>query len=78
VSIIFWCLLLIALLANNADARETFVRQVTYVIDGDTLWVRPDGGREGRKLRMTGMDAPEICQHGGKAARDLLVQRRLL
>lgn len=70
-------LLLIALLASGAHARETFVGQVTFVTDGDTLWAQPDGGGSARKLRMTGMDAPEICQHGGKMARDLLAQLAL-
>ncbi len=75
---IFKCLLLlIVLLANSAQARETFVGQVTYVTDGDTLWVQPDGGGAARKLRLTGMDAPEICQHGGKTARDVLAQLAL-
>lgn len=75
---IFKCLLLlIALLASSANARETFAGQVTYVTDGDTLWVQPDGGGVAHKLRLTGMDAPEICQHGGKAARDLLAQLAL-
>jgi endonuclease YncB( thermonuclease family) len=72
------CLLLLALcLATSAHARETLVGQVTHVTDGDTLWVQPDGGGAARKLRMTGLDAPEICQQGGKAARDLLAQLAL-
>jgi hypothetical protein len=70
-------LLLMILLATSADAREMFVGPVTYVTDGDTLWVQPDGGGAARKLRLTGMDAPEICQHGGKAAHDLLAQLAL-
>ncbi len=70
-------LLLIALLASGAQARETFTGQVTYVTDGDTLWVQADTGGPARQLRMTGMDAPEICQHGGKTARDLLAQLAL-
>ena len=71
-------LLLFALcLAGSAQARETFAGQVTYVTDGDTLWVQPDRGGAARKLRLTGMDAPEICQRGGKAARDLLAQLAL-
>jgi len=67
----------VILLAAIANARETFVGQVTYVTDGDTLWVQPDEGGTARKLRMTGMDAPEICQQGGTAARELLVQLAL-
>lgn len=72
------CLLLLLLcLASSAHARETFAGQVTYVTDGDTLWVQADGGGPARKLRMTGMDAPEICQSGGTTARDLLAQLAL-
>ncbi len=71
------CLLLMLCLAGSANAREKFIGQVTHVTDGDTLWVQPDGGGAARKLRLTGMDAPEICQHGGKAARDLLAQLAL-
>jgi endonuclease YncB( thermonuclease family) len=75
-------LFLLALcLAASADARETFVGQVTHVTDGDTLWVQPDTGGAARKLRLLGVDAPEICQSGGKAARDwlarLALQRRV-
>ncbi len=67
-------LLLVLLLASSAQARETFTGQVSYVTDGDTLWVQPDTGGAARKLRLLGIDAPEICQSGGKAARDLLAQ----
>ena len=67
-------LLLLLSLANSANARESFVGRVTHVTDGDTLWVQPDTGGVTRKLRLLGMDAPEICQSGGKAARDLLAQ----
>jgi endonuclease YncB( thermonuclease family) len=72
-----WLLLLALCLAGSAQARETFVGQVTHVTDGDTLWVQPDRGGTARKLRMTGMDAPEICQQGGNAARDLLARLAL-
>ncbi len=72
------CLLMcIALLAGKADARETFLGQVTHVTDGDTLWVQPDEGGPARKLRLRGLDAPEICQQGGMAAREFLVQLAL-
>jgi endonuclease YncB( thermonuclease family) len=70
-------LLLVMCLATSAQARETFSGQVTQVTDGDTLWVQPDRGGAARKLRLTGIDAPEICQSGGKAARDLMVQLAL-
>ena len=50
---------------------------VTYVTDGDTLWVRPDGNGPSRKLRLDGIDAPEICQAHGVMAREALAQRLL-
>lgn len=45
---------------------------VTYVSDGDTLWVRPDSGGESVKIRIDGMDAPEICQAYGPTSRQAL------
>ncbi len=47
---------------------------VTRVIDGDTVWVRPTtrspGAKAGEilKVRIVGIDAPEICQPGGPQA----------
>jgi endonuclease YncB( thermonuclease family) len=51
---------------------------VTHVTDGDTFWVRPDDGQSPpRKVRLEGIDAPEICQpHGDDAAQALA--RRVL
>ena len=46
--------------------------RVTYVTDGDTLWVQPEDGSSTRKLRLQGIDAPEICQTGGATARAAL------
>jgi endonuclease YncB( thermonuclease family) len=51
---------------------ESYFAQVTRVSDGDTLWVKPEGEDMPRKLRLQGLDAPEICQAGGPAARDAL------
>lgn len=67
-------LFFLALWANGAHAGDVFAGTVSYVTDGDTLWVQPDAGGPARKLRLQGIDAPEICQHGGKAARAWLVQ----
>lgn len=54
-----------------ADATD-YLAEVTHVHDGDSLWVRPlDGGRR-QRLRLDGIDAPEICQAGGPVARDRL------
>jgi micrococcal nuclease len=70
-------LLTCLLLVNPVQAKSAFVGVVSYVSDGDTLWVQPDAGGRVRKLRIDGIDAPEICQPGGKASRDLLAQRAL-
>ena len=72
-----YLLRLLLFLTGGAQARDTFGGQVSYVTDGDTLWVQPDSGGAARKLRMLGVDAPEICQSGGKAARDMLAQLAL-
>lgn len=62
-----------SVMAEPADGG--YLARVSRVFDGDTLWVRPaDGGRR-RKLRIDGIDAPEICQTGGVAARDALRHR---
>lgn len=59
--------LILLTLSFNAPAAAMSGR-ASYVSDGDTLWVRPaDGGRP-MKLRLHGLDAPEICQPGGAAA----------
>jgi micrococcal nuclease len=41
---------------------------VTYVTDGDTLWIRPTNAAsnsEPKKIRINGIDAPESCQAYG-------------
>ncbi len=63
---------LIATIVRPAWAADA---KVTYVTDGDTLWVRPAGGGKSIKVRIDGIDAPEICQAGGDAARMALASR---
>jgi micrococcal nuclease len=54
------------------SVRGEWVGTVTHVTDGDTLWITPAGGGASRKVRLDGIDAPEICQeHGATAARAL-------
>jgi len=67
----------IVVIANNAHATRVFSGTVSYVTDGDTLWVQPDTGGSPRKLRIDGIDAPEICQTGGEVSRVVLAQRAL-
>lgn len=75
------CLLSVLSLA----APHTFTATVTSISDGDTLWVRPEAGVDGRKskpikVRLVGLDAPERCQAHGAEATDALsrwaLQRR--
>lgn len=72
---IFLCTVIFV--ASNVHAAWRFTGKVSYVTDGDTLWVQPDVGGPPRKLRIDGIDAPEICQAGGEASRALLMQRAL-
>ena len=65
----------IFLIAFSAYPVWAEAMKVTHVTDGDTLWVRPAGGGKPVKLRMAGIDAPEICQAGGRAARVALASR---
>lgn len=70
-------LLFVLCLTASAQARETISGQVSYVTDGDTLWVQPDGAGLALKVRIEGVDAPEICQQGGVMARDWLMRLTL-
>lgn len=70
-------LLAIILMVGNGHAKGVFAGKVSHVPDGDTLWVLPDAGGPPRKLRIDGIDAPEICQTGGQASREVLAQRAL-
>jgi micrococcal nuclease len=75
---IFRCILTIVILsANLVHAKGEFWGHVSHVTDGDTLWVQPDTGGPSRKLRIDGIDAPEICQTGGAASRAELVRLAL-
>lgn len=49
----------------NATASKPWRGTVDYIVDGDTLHVLPielDGKSKARKIRIEGIDAPEICQ----------------
>jgi endonuclease YncB( thermonuclease family) len=70
-------LLFVVLLAGQAWAGGAFSGRVSQVTDGDTLWVVPDSGGAARKLRIDGIDAPEICQAGGAESRAELTRLAL-
>lgn len=63
--------------ALQAGAAQPWQGTVTRVSDGDTLWLRPVTGGKPVKVRIDGIDAPEICQAGGRAARKALTARVL-
>lgn len=56
----------------ESNASRLYAATASRISDGDTLWVKPLSGGRYRKLRLEGMDAPEICQAGGVASRDAL------
>lgn len=60
---------------SNAVPSATWSGTVTHVTDGDTLWVRPASGGKPVRIRIDGVDAPEICQPHGRAAKKALVSR---
>lgn len=60
------------LLPAWSGEATVYTAQVVSVIDGDTLWVQPAGLGSKKKLRLLGIDAPEICQAGGRQSRAAL------
>jgi micrococcal nuclease len=46
--------------------------KVTYVSDGDSLWLAPADGGAPLEVRLQDIDAPEICQPWGPEAREAL------
>jgi len=67
---------LLALATLGIQAAD-FAGTVTHVTDGDSLWVRPAAGGPPRRLRIEGIDAPEICQTWGRESRDALAAQVL-
>ena len=61
--------------AEKYVSSAQWIGTVTYVTDGDTLWVRPASGAKSVRIRIDGVDAPEICQTYGMAARKALSAR---
>jgi micrococcal nuclease len=50
----------------HASACFAWQGVVTHVSDGDTLWVQPLSRHRVVKIRILGIDAPEICQLWGE------------
>ncbi|MCL1960296.1 MAG: thermonuclease family protein [Desulfovibrionaceae bacterium] len=55
---------------SGADASWTAT--VSYVVDGDSIWVKTADGNRRVRLRLEGIDAPEICQRFGPEARQAM------
>jgi len=69
VSALWGCLLLL-LFAVSAHAEEY---RVVAVSDGDTITVEPIHGGDRAKVRLHGIDAPEMNQPYGQAAKTFVV-----
>jgi endonuclease YncB( thermonuclease family) len=57
--------------AAEAPVPESFTGRVEQVHDGDTITVTTADGRS-LKVRLYGLDAPEMAQNQGREARDFL------
>lgn len=71
-------LFLLILISASVQCATPWQGTVTYVTDGDTLWVEPSNPAQhdspARKIRIEGIDAPEICQLYGEQSRNALKQ----
>jgi micrococcal nuclease len=85
-ALVFLCTSTTALAASTRSKPylpQTIHARVTHVTDGDTLWAQPSGRvhgsgqREAIKIRIEGIDAPEICQAWGEQSRNALRQAAL-
>jgi micrococcal nuclease len=68
-AIVLIAICVISMSVNSQNIyKESWPAVVTHVSDGDTLWVQPAAGGQALKLRLDGVDAPEICQSHGPQA----------
>ena len=63
--------------AFTAAKAEVWTGWVSWVMDDDTVLLVREGQKEPVKLRIEGIDAPEICQPGGPEARDAMIRLAL-
>ena len=64
----------VAQTASPGMRASQWVGWVTKVVDGDTLHVQPAQGGASHKLRIKGIDAPEVCQAWGLQSREALAR----
>jgi micrococcal nuclease len=73
-SMVLGALCLVAAAASAAPkskpppAPADLTGSVTRIVDGDTLWLKTATDDKPVVVRLEGVDAPEICQPGGKEA----------
>jgi endonuclease YncB( thermonuclease family) len=71
-----WILALVwiatALPAAAAAPTRAVEGMVSFVVDGDSLWLAPADGGAPLEVRLQDIDAPEICQPWGAEAREAL------
>jgi len=75
--LIAYALLTLMTFQAAAATRQAQSGVVTRVVDGDTLWVKTSASQRPLKVRLQGIDAPEICQPGGVQAREALKRQVL-
>ncbi|MDR2155685.1 MAG: thermonuclease family protein [Burkholderiaceae bacterium] len=72
-----WMLLVVLPVDTYAQRAVTtpWLARVTWVSDGDSLWVRSEKSGQRVRLRLQGIDAPELCQVSGTQARQALLAK---
>jgi endonuclease YncB( thermonuclease family) len=68
----FWLTTLLWGCVQFGAMATTWTGEVIHVSDGDTLWVVPEGRSKKVKVRIKGIDAPELCQNWGTQSREAL------
>lgn len=74
---IAFILLVCVCLQASAALLSAQAGVVMRVVDGDTVWVQTSASQPLLKVRIQGIDAPEICQKGGLQAQEALKNRLL-
>ena len=72
IELIVFALLVCVCLQASAAPLSVQAGVVMRVVDGDTVWVQTRASQPLLKVRIQGVDAPEICQRGGLQAQEAL------
>ncbi len=70
-------LLIVLWLCCSATPCHAWPARVVAVVDGDTITVEPIDGGERMKIRLYGIDAPELKQPFGETARSFVSAKSL-